>query len=426
MPPRHAWPGYTNTDYTFAEDADLADTTRALVVGRRKFRDAFDMGQILDTRERRQIIGDREIDPLDVYAGRTWPDTIAVSRSNFDTHGFTIHPLFLVKPPDRESLDAWVCLGALLPRGMNGVLVTGLGLSGHRDVMPVLRMQACVQNHSFAAALAAVASLRHDGDVRAIDLPALQRRLVEAEIMPADALHHGDSFPVPDAELRASAEDLESYRSLALLLAHPDRSLPLLRETVAHGADADRNRTAAMLLAALGDDTGTELLLDMLRADDWDEGWNYRGMGQFGASMSPQDRAIVLLAMCESGRATDRVLSKAARLDADHAFSHHRATAMFCEHFRDPKAAPVLADVLHKPRMTGYAWTRLADELQDIPESHIDTTTRNRSLRELILARALHRCGDVDGLAAGILNQYADDIRGPYARHARAVLETAG
>lgn len=425
MPPRHGRPGYTNTDYTFVEDADLADATRALVVGRRKFHEAFDMGQMVDTRERRQIVGDREISPLDVYAGRTWPDSVAVSRSNFDTHGFTIHPLFLVKPPDRESLDAWLSIGALLPRGLDGVLVTGLGLSGHRDVMPVLRMQACVQNHSYAAALAAVASLQHNGDVRSIDLPALQRRLVELEILPPEALEHTDSFPAVDADLRAAAQGaLSTYRDLALLLAHPERALPLLREAYGTSADEQRRQTAAMLLAAMGDATGAQALLDLVPAEPWDDGWNYRGMGQFGASMSEQDRAIVLLSMCDCVDALSRVLEKASSLDADHAFSHHRAVALFCEHFGDHQAAPVLADVLRKPGMSGHAWTSLADELQDIPESHVDTSTRNRSLRELVLARALYRCGDLDGLGKRILERYKDDIHGPYARHARAVLKS--
>jgi hypothetical protein len=53
----------------------------------------------------------------------------------------------------------------------------------------------------------------------------------------------------------------------------------------------------------------------------------------------------------------------------------------------------------------------------------VDTKTRNDSLRELILARALYRCGDYEGLGEKILKDYTRDLRAHYARHAGAVLQ---
>ena len=44
------------------------------------------------------------------------------------------------------------------------------------------------------------------------------------------------------------------------------------------------------------------------------------------------------------------------------------------------------------------------------------------SLRELILARALYRCGDHNGLGKKTLGAYSNDFRGHYATHARAIL----
>jgi len=45
-----------------------------------------------------------------------------------------------------------------------------------------------------------------------------------------------------------------------------------------------------------------------------------------------------------------------------------------------------------------------------------------RPRRELVLARALYRCGDHQGVGETILRAYAADLRGHYARHAAAVL----
>ena len=49
--------------------------------------------------------------------------------------------------------------------------------------------------------------------------------------------------------------------------------------------------------------------------------------------------------------------------------------------------------------------------------------TRRESLRELMLARALYRCGDYNGLGRKILETYTHDLRGHLARHAQAVLD---
>jgi hypothetical protein len=43
-------------------------------------------------------------------------------------------------------------------------------------------------------------------------------------------------------------------------------------------------------------------------------------------------------------------------------------------------------------------------------------------LREIVLARALYRCGDHQGLGRKILEEYRHDLRGLFARHASAVL----
>ena len=420
-------PACHNTDYTFVEDDDVADSTRAFVVARRKFAGGFDLAQIVDSRERRQIVGDVTVTPLDVYTGRTWRDTVCLSRSNFDSHGFTVHPIFIIEPPDRTSLDAWLPLRALLPKGLDGILVTGLALSGQRDVMPVLRMQADIQNHAYAAGLAArLAAQRGDGDARAIDVRALQRRLADLEIVPAFVLLHEDSRVPAAAVARAAAQsELRTHAEVAALLAHPATALPLLRARLAQEPDPARRLQCAKLLALLGDTAGMQTLIDAVAVPVWDTGWNYTGMGQFGRSLSPLDDCIVCLGRLRAGAARTAVLKKAVTLDATQGFSHFRAVALYCEAVPDEACARALADLLAKPGIAGHAWTKLEDELADIPQSPVDTRTRNEALREIYLARALYRCGDCDGLAARILAEYSRDIRGHFARHAATVLGPA-
>lgn len=425
LPPRPFKPVCTNSDYTFIEDGDPVDVTRAFVVARRKFVADFDLATLADTRERRQIVGDVTVTPLDVYMGRTWSDTICLSRSNFDSHGFTVHPLFLVEPPDRESLDAWLPLRALLPKGLDGIVVTGLGLSAHRDVMPVLRMQPDIQNHAYAAGWAAAeAALRTNGDMRRVEVRALQRRLVKKGILPQAVLLHEDSRKLSDAVVVSSSSgDLRLHAELAALMRQPALAATLLRDRLAHENDPALRGRCARMLAVLGDAAAEEELLKIVvETPGWDEGWNFTGMGQFGRSSSPLDDALVCLALLRSEKAKPVVMEKIHLLDHHQAFSHFRAVSLYAEAVRHPDLAAPLAAVLGRPGIAGHAWTSLADELADLPESKVDTRTRNESLRELYLARALFRCGDKDGLAAQVLDGYCRDIRGHFARHAARVL----
>ena len=425
LPSRPFVPAYHNTDYTFIDDSDLLDTTRAFVVAHRRFHHAFDLSPLPGTRERRQIVGDATVTPLDVYAGRTWSDAICLSRSNFDSHGFTVHPLFFVQPPDHTCLDAWLPLRALLPRGIAGLLATGLSLSGHRDVMPVFRMQPDIQNHAYAAGLAAVMALACKGEVRRIDVRALQRRLVAAGLLPQTVLLHRDSAPAPRAVLNSAARGpLAIHAELAALLTDPEAARLLLRQRFASEADADVRGRCARLLAVIGDHTGAEWLMRLLReAPGWDEGWNYRGMGQFGRSVSPLDEIVLLLAQARVGEAKGAVLEKIGQLGPDPALSHVRAVAVYCETFPDAEFAAALERLLEAPAVSHHAWVSFEDELADIPASATDNTTRNRSLRELYLLRALWRCGDPRGVAAPRLARYAADLRGHFARHARRLLD---
>ncbi len=103
-------------------------------------------------------------------------------------------------------------------------------------------------------------------------------------------------------------------------------------------------------------------------------------------------------------------------------FDHYRSTALALELIGDPSAAEPLAEMLAREGMTGYSYAtpeeaKLLGRVD--PESYV-------ALRELVLARALYRCGDRDGLDKRILTTYTHDLRGHFARHATAVLPTGG
>ena len=421
-PRAHPAVAYQNSDHTFVDETDHEGITHAFVATRAKFPDAFDTTPIVDTRERRQIHGEFELSPLDILARRTFSDTVVNAISNFDTHGFIVHPLFMVAIPDHGALQANVPFRCMLPKNVEGVLVIGLGTSAHRDALPVVRMQADVQNQGFAAGLAAATAVRGSRRFRDLDVRALQRRLVAIGNLAAEVPAQNDSFPLDAQAVRAAADGkLTDAMNAATLFVHPEQSRALLAGVMR--ADEHRCLDAATILGLMGDAVAAPVLLAAVRATSWDEGWNYRGMGQFGASLSLLDVLVIALAHTGVAEAVPVIEAKIRQLDGSAAFSHCRAVAMAAAQLRDARLAQALSDLLKMPSMQGHAQLDTATVVRHANTEMNETAARNLSLRELHLARGLFLAGDVDGLGRKILAMYAQDLRGHYARHARAVLD---
>jgi HEAT repeat protein len=216
------------------------------------------------------------------------------------------------------------------------------------------------------------------------------------------------------AAVRSVAQD---YRGLAVILERQEIALPLLRQAHAAATEPEQRLVYANILGMLGDATGVETLIEAIQSQSWDKGWNFRGMGQFGGSISRLDSLIIALGWTGDPRGLPAILGKVKQLDASKEFSHHRAVALALEALRAPAAAEPLAELLSAEGMTGYALTRIDAETKSAGHEH-----RSQPLREIILARALYRCGDHDGLGEKILRTYEKDLRGLFAKHAHAVL----
>lgn len=426
LPPRMLAGGYLNTDYTYVDETDVFDITRAYVTGREKYKSAYDLGQLIDTRERRRIVGDVELTPMDAMLDRTWPDTIEIAKSNFDSHGYTVHPIFTLRPPHKNDYYVRVPYRALIPEGLDGLLVIGLGVSSHRDTLPLIRMQPDIQNQGYAAGVAAAMLAKSGKPVREVDMKALQQHLIDRGCLPKSVLAEKDSFPLPREQVAAAVQQVaDGLKGLEVVLTQPDVAKPLLREALKAATDPKVRLTYAHILAMLHDPAGADLLIKEIAAAPWDKGWRFVAMGQFGANMSPLDSLIIAAGRSGDKRAVGPIVEKVKQLDATSDFSHFRAVALALEALGDTSAAPALAELLRKPGVGGHHAPTMVAALGRNRSSGTDTTTRAQELAELGLARALYRCGDVEGLGEKTLREYAADLRGFYARHAQAVLAAA-
>jgi hypothetical protein len=436
LPMRPLGASYVNTDYLLVDESDAIDVWRALVgVRMASNTKAYDMGTLIQNRERRRVVGEHVLSYLDQIAGRTYTDSIVLSGSDYDSHGYPSEFYFALIPHTEKTRKAnhpapggtcYTPYRCLLPRGLEGILVIGLGISMHRDASAMVRMQKDMHNQGYAAGVAAAMAVRNACSPRQIDVRSLQEHLVEIGNLPKSVLTDEDSFPLSDDRIRAAVGAIADVRqrredvckSLAVVLTHRDRARASLREAF-RTSSGEARLTYAKVLAFLGDQVAVPELVDALEAiQEWDDKIYQGRMAEYAHLPTPVDALILALGHTKDERALPAILRKLDTLDAGVTLSHHRAVALALEKMADPSAAEPLARLLSKPGMRGHAMT----ELEPLYDRVTDRRRRVGPLREIVLARALYRCGDHQGLGEQILGQYQRDIRGLFARHATALL----
>lgn len=423
MPTVHLGWRYVNSDWGYVNDNNVTDAWLFGLRARRGGKGAWDVSQLLATRERRRMVGDYIVQPLDVYNERKFRDVIAQGRTDFDTHGPTIdNACFVGEFNGKHIFNLNIPFRSLLPKGIENMAVIGIGASAHRDAMPFMRMQADVQNEGYAIGYAAAMAVKGNVAIRNVDIRDLQQHLVEKGSIPAEALTWEDSPPVTDDEIAAAAKTVgDGYKGANVVLADPVRSLPILREEY-HLATNERTKLCyAYILGILGDATGVETLVNQVLKPTGERlVINTENKSSFGRRMDEFSSQLVALGRTKSPLAIPAIKSEIRRMKSSWNGQLARAIDLACEALPSPEFANDLAEVLRRPGMSGYAKHGMAAAS---PRGGFGTQEdENQVMRELHLARALWLCGDKGGLAKGILEAYSRDPRSIFAAHARAVL----
>ena len=80
LSPRNLGATVGHADYCIVDETDMVDVWHLYVYSKEKLWHAFDQGPIIDSRERRRIVGDHVLSLLDELNNRSYPDTIAVAK----------------------------------------------------------------------------------------------------------------------------------------------------------------------------------------------------------------------------------------------------------------------------------------------------------------------------------------------------------
>lgn len=183
-------PGSYSTKFeSMVDTRDILDLHRALVANRRadQKKSLCDHATYLTTRESRHIKGDITITLTDQLTHKQWPDVVNIHFSNNDIKGHHSSDWFRIGliPP---NLEVEIPLRALIPKGLENILVVGKAFSVKHDAYPTVRMQSDLQNLGGVAALICSFAIRSNRNLRNIDISRLQKILVERDILPGEIL----------------------------------------------------------------------------------------------------------------------------------------------------------------------------------------------------------------------------------------------
>jgi flavin-dependent dehydrogenase len=448
-PHRNLGDSVNNTCFALVDDTSVLDVWHLMSwsLGQvRKFT-PYDVGQLLDSRERRRIVADYMLTTPDILNHRSFPDTISQHKSNFDAAAFPTSPMLLIKDMKGPAFETDLPYRSLLPKGLDGILVVGLGAGAERDAMTLVRMQSDLQNQGYAAGVAAAMAAANGGHTRSIAVKELQQLLVAKGALAARVLTDQDSYPITGeviekavAQVGAMGREIKQSRtvedpsifSLALVMAHPEPARPLLRQAYAAAADAEQKTTYARILGILGDTAGVPTLVAALdHATAWDRGYGLTSHRESDNTFSELDRLVLALGFTGAPEGVAALVAKAGQLQPASELSHFMALAMALQHYAGPReAVEPLARLLKSPGFTGHALQEAVDRSsgqlarRDVASTQPDTNL-NAAFKELLVAGMLVRCGDEQGLGRKILEQYSRGVEGHFARFAQQVLQTS-
>lgn len=441
MPSRPLIGTYYNTDYLLVDDVDMVDVSNVIdgVLQVKAKEKQYDVGPIIQNRERRRIIGETTISYVEQIAGRNYEDVVVYSHSDYDSHGYPNSLYFALLPHDSISAKknhpapGGYChtpYRALIPKGLDGILVVGIAISMDRDVTALIRMQYDLANQGYAAGYAAAMAAKQNVSVRNIPIKQLQKHLVKIGNIPQSVVDSVVSFPYSESVVRQAVIDYGQAmnpemagKPLAIILTHREIAKPFLKQAFFEFS-GQKKIAYAKILAVLGETVGVDLLLKELNSfTKWDMKIFQGNMACYAHLPTLQDQIITALACSGDKRVLPALLKKVEELDSSVTLSHHLAIAQGLEKIGDPDACKSLAKLLSKDGISGHVIMNKSELKQTLSDDGKKQMWRTYAFREIILARALYVCGDYNNIGKNILLAYKNDIRGLFSRHATFILD---
>jgi flavin-dependent dehydrogenase len=445
--PQVAGPGRPrNVKTSMVDTTNVRDYVRMILAERRRRQEGdYDHGIYLAPRESRHVLGGVVMTLTDQLLKRCWPDVVFVAFSNYDMKGESTSDWVRmgIQPP---NLEIEIPYRALIPNGIENILVVGKAFSATHDALAAPRMQPDLENLGGVAALAAAMALQAGVAVRALDVRQLQERLVGVRALPESALRRRlEPMDYTDQELAEMIAGLDADRPLhdysnqkigeryegripeVDTMCSGARVIPML-EAAMEEAQGPRKVLLARMLGILGSRQGVPVLIgavgDLLAPGVLpgrthrvqhvglppDQGCDPEAVHLlYALGLACDPRALALW-----HRVVDmlQTATKQELFDGyQDLYAYAAAVCYGAERLGDPRAAPILEKLHSHPLFRNQV---AAKGVQP------DFLEERQACVELMIGRALARCGSPQGYV--VLISYLGDARASLAEHAHEEL----
>ena len=365
----------------------------------------------------RRIKGEYEIQISDMMNDRTYSDLICVHKTYMDGRGyFTSNDAFagLAFTSYSSQRPENIPLRALMPKGIEGLLVIGKAKSMSCDVATTLRMQPDLMNEGYGAGYAAALSAKTNTPFRQLDFGPIHSHLASTGMISDKTEYRQDMVQPTDEEFRAAANGLDAgtagwEKNRAVFLQWPKEGGTVLAASFA----ASPSLQKAKLLGLIGHKASESYLIDWLGKQSIPAG----KPGDTYAAYPDFDGVTRALGTIRSSSAAPVLAKHLNSLSgAADQFSHIYTLCAALREIASPDASSALKAFLDKNN--GNVKYASSEKAAGIPEYYA-------AAQELYAAAALYTCGDIDNAGKTTLETYLDDWRGPLARYAGDALGVA-
>ncbi len=442
---QYSEPGKTKNNFTsMVEIGNIEDYTRAIISGRKWGESCVDHGAYLATRESRQIRGEAQITLTNQLRQRQYPDVIQIAFSNYDVKGHSDSDWVRAGliPPNQEIE---IPLGVVIPKGLEGLLVTGKAISATHDALPSIRMQRDLENLGGAVGIIAAIAIREDCSLRSLPIRKIQRKLVDEGVLPSSVLTRSIAPQVHDVDdllVQLSTEKpLYAYSDMDMDEIYCDiipfveisclgeKALPKIRDAFLK-SDGKHQLRLAQVLAIMGDAGGLEILIDAIMEQLGSDQLPSRSQSIRNTQLPPDQGAmpevcnwLYLLGMVRDPRAIlvyEKVAESLSRTTIEDFYSQTLGTFYYIdaicygiERLGDDQCSAVLNQLQNLPYLKNQVLTNIEQE---------DFINDRLSFLALSVARAMIRCGLKEGIPT--LIHFLKDVRAPIREHAYELLVT--
>lgn len=259
-------PSNTNRDYDIIDNTRIAEVQRGLFISHYEAH-CYDFYPMLAVRESRRTKGEYELNVIDAIEGTHFDDVVCLASSDFDPHyvGLSDYTRCGFLLPHSIDIVVEIPYRSIVPKGLNGLLLSGRGFSQTQETYQFTRMTSDLIVLGYLTGQIAAALSFNNTQTKDFDITPLQQEWAALSYYPEGYLSKqaGNKTGAPgEAERRVKALSQGKREYLYECIKLPkQQAVPLLKESFQTTADAPTQLLIAQALAWFGEQTGSDVIL---------------------------------------------------------------------------------------------------------------------------------------------------------------------